>query len=127
MSRLSFSQIECDARWRPRSGCTQWFTGVTGTLQSYNFAGGKHLAHQDYSICIRQEAGYCSIQYTADTFKVSLGLSGTPAAAPTTVSTASKVGLTTCSTVDYLFIPLGQSDVTCSDLTREHYCYKSLS
>ena len=52
---LYFSQIECDVRWRPRSGCTQWFTGVTGTLQSYNFAGGKHLANQDYTVCIRQE------------------------------------------------------------------------
>ena len=106
---MYFSQIECDVRWRPRSGCTQWFTGVTGTLQSYNFAGGKHLANQDYTICIRQEAGYCSIEYTADTFKVSMGLSGAPVPAPTTVSTASKVGLTTCSTVDYVYIPLGQA------------------
>ena len=25
-----------------------------GTLQSYNFAGGQHLANQDYSMCIRE-------------------------------------------------------------------------
>ena len=68
------SQLECGARWSPQSGCTQWFTGVTGTLQSYNFAGGQHLANQDYSICVRQEAGYCNIEYTADTFKISLGV-----------------------------------------------------
>ena len=97
------SQIECDVPWRPRSGCSQWFTGVTGTLQSYNFAGGQHLANQDYSICIREEAGYCNIQYTADTFKVSMGLNPPT----TTVSTASKVGVLTCSTVDYVYIPLG--------------------
>ena len=62
------------------------------------------MANQDYSICIREEAGYCSVEYTADTFKVSMGLNPPT----TTVSTASKVGLTTCSTVDYLYIPLGQ-------------------
>ena len=38
-----------------------------------------------------------------------MGLSGAPVPAPTTVSTASKVGLTTCSTVDYVYIPLGQA------------------
>ena len=95
-------------RWRPRSGCSQWFTGVTGTLQSYNFAGGRHLANQDYSICIREEAGYCNIEYTADTFKVSMGLNPPT----TTVSTASKVGLITCSTVDYVYIPLGQQNIS---------------
>ena len=61
------------------------------------------------SLYCGQEAGYCSIEYTADTFKVSMGLSGAPVPAPTTVSTASKVGLTTCSTVDYVYIPLGQA------------------
>ena len=50
----------------------------TGTLQSYNFAGGIQLAQQKYAICIRQEAGYCSIQYMADTFKVSLGVDALP-------------------------------------------------
>ena len=67
---IQVSQIECDVSWKPRSGCSQWFTGVTGTLQSYNFAGGHHLANQDYSICIRAEVGYCSIEYTADTFRL---------------------------------------------------------
>ena len=52
---------------------------------------------------LRDEAGYCNIQYTADTFKVSMGLNPPT----TTVSTASKVGVLTCSTVDYVYIPLG--------------------
>ena len=38
--------------------------GATGFIQSYNYAGGLHLANQDYSACIRTERGYCSISYT---------------------------------------------------------------
>ena len=40
------------------------FAGATGFIQSYNYAGGLHLANQDYSACIRTERGYCSISYT---------------------------------------------------------------
>ena len=111
---LFYSQLECTAEWRPRSGCTQWFTGVTGTLQSYNFAGGVHLANQDYTICIRQEAGYCSIEYTADTFKISLGVDTLPHS-PTAEELAniplstgkSGVDNIVCQT-DYINIPQGK-------------------
>ena len=91
--------------WKPRSGCSQWFTGVTGTLQSYNFAGGIHLANQDYTVCIRQEAGYCSIEYTADTFKVSLGSSAPPSYTPSNAH--SGVDNISCQT-DYIIIPQGE-------------------
>ena len=87
---------------------------MTGTLQSYNFAGGIHLANQDYTICIRQEAGYCSIEYTADTFKVSLGLDALPVTAGTSdpstltlVNTKSGVDNIICQT-DYIIIPQGK-------------------
>jgi hypothetical protein len=36
-------------------GCLQYFTGVSGTVYSYNFAGGMHLANQNYVNCIRYE------------------------------------------------------------------------
>ena len=101
------SQIECDVRWKPSTGCTQWFTGTTGTIQSYNFAGGHHLAGQDYTACIREEAGYCSITYTADTFKLSLGK--TPA--PAVVTTHSASGSENCNVdtmADYVLIPGGE-------------------
>ena len=88
--------------------------GVTGTLQSYNFAGGIHLANQDYTICVRQEAGYCSIEYTADTFKVSLGVDALPH--PSTAASLADITLSTgksgvdnivCQT-DYITIPQGR-------------------
>merc|ERR1711872_410887 len=53
---------------------SQYFTGTTGTIQSYNFVGGQLLQGMYYTNCIRTEAGYCGIQYkestgqTPDTF-----------------------------------------------------------
>jgi len=61
---IRVSQISCEARWKPPEGCLQYFTGTTGYIYSYNYAGGTHLASQDYSNCIRTEQGYCSIEYT---------------------------------------------------------------
>ena len=39
--------------------------GTTGYLQSYNWAGGYHLANMNYNHCIRTERGYCYMQYYA--------------------------------------------------------------
>lgn len=38
--------------------------GVNGIIQTMNFAdNGRHLADQEYNICMRQEEGMCSIAY----------------------------------------------------------------
>ncbi|TRY74988.1 hypothetical protein TCAL_12452 [Tigriopus californicus] len=50
--------------FRAPSGCTQYFTGCTGTITSYNFPGGQLLGDQVYGNCIRQNEGYCSVQYS---------------------------------------------------------------
>jgi hypothetical protein len=39
-------------------------SGTTGYITTYNYAGGQHLANQDYNNCVRTERGYCSISYT---------------------------------------------------------------
>eukprot|EP00095_Tigriopus_kingsejongensis_P010887 maker-scaffold86_size395752-snap-gene-2.34 protein:Tk10887 transcript:maker-scaffold86_size395752-snap-gene-2.34-mRNA-1 annotation:"conserved hypothetical protein" len=46
-------------------GCLQYHTGASGTLRTFNFLNNadNHLANQDYSICIRQEAGFCCVEY----------------------------------------------------------------
>merc|ERR1719219_269068 len=65
--------IECSSRTLPPTGCLQYFTGPTGTVTSFNYRAGctsqpcTHLQAQRYSSCIRQEAGYCSIGWRADT------------------------------------------------------------
>eukprot|EP00095_Tigriopus_kingsejongensis_P005646 maker-scaffold695_size110128-snap-gene-0.18 protein:Tk05646 transcript:maker-scaffold695_size110128-snap-gene-0.18-mRNA-1 annotation:"hypothetical protein DAPPUDRAFT_313164" len=52
---IKVTYIECLNPTRPPSGCTQYFTGPTGTISSYNHAGGQLLQAQMYTNCIRQE------------------------------------------------------------------------
>lgn len=45
------------AQFTAPSGCLQYFTGISGSVRSFNFQGGAHLANMDYSVCIRPEDG----------------------------------------------------------------------
>lgn len=65
--RIRITQIECSSISRADAGCLQYHTGVYGKVKSFNFDFnvGKQLSNQDYSICIRPERNFCSIQYTA--------------------------------------------------------------
>ncbi|XP_057652599.1 uncharacterized protein LOC130891716 [Diorhabda carinulata] len=57
ITQIPFSQ-------RAPAGCLQYFEGSTGVVQTLNFAeNGRHLANQDYNICIRQEEEMCGIVY----------------------------------------------------------------
>ena len=48
------SQYACDYENLAPVGCTQWFFGQEeGTIQSYNFDEGVHLASQRQKACIR--------------------------------------------------------------------------
>ena len=63
---IKASQIPCASPAAPPGGCLQWLTGLKGELTTFNFAStdDNHLANQAYSICIRQEAGFCCVQYS---------------------------------------------------------------
>ncbi|XP_044758275.1 uncharacterized protein LOC123316323 [Coccinella septempunctata] len=67
ITQIPFSQ-------RAPMGCLQYHQGPSGIIQTMNFAdNGRHLADQDYNICIRQEEGMCSIAYEPcheDSFKI---------------------------------------------------------
>lgn len=57
VSQIPFSQ-------RAPAGCFQYFQGINGIIQTFNFAtNGRHLANQNYKSCVRQETGMCSIGY----------------------------------------------------------------
>lgn len=49
------------------AGCLQYYTGVSGRVRSFNFdtSSGRQLSNQDYSICLRMERNFCSVQYTS--------------------------------------------------------------
>lgn len=65
--RIRVSQIHCGSIFKADQGCLQYFTGVSGRVRSFNFdpASGRQLSNQDYSICVRMERNFCSIQYNA--------------------------------------------------------------
>ena len=54
---FQITQYSCDSPNLAPDGCTQYFADPTGTgtIQTFNFDGGQHLANQDQSICIRLE------------------------------------------------------------------------
>ncbi|CAB3375981.1 Hypothetical predicted protein [Cloeon dipterum] len=59
---IRVTQIEFQNR--APAGCLQYFTDTAGVLQTMNFAdNGRHLADQDYNICIKQGDNMCSIMY----------------------------------------------------------------
>lgn len=44
--------------------CVQYFSGSTqGYIQSYGFGSGQLLSAQNYKACIRQEKGYCGLDW----------------------------------------------------------------
>lgn len=62
---MKVTQIICNSNARPPEGCLQWHTGTEGRIETFNFAGNnQHLNDQQYNICIRQEMGFCCIEYT---------------------------------------------------------------
>ncbi|XP_047498208.1 uncharacterized protein LOC125045134 [Penaeus chinensis] len=74
---IEVEQIGCTSPDLAPAGCLQYIKGKTGEIQSFNYedkptdakqpngnTGTRHL-QEDYSICVRQEPGYCSIKWAA--------------------------------------------------------------
>nr|XP_016945699.1 uncharacterized protein LOC108021471 [Drosophila suzukii] len=58
------SVVQIPFSQRAPAGCMQYHTGTEGIMQTFNFAeNGRHLANQNYRICVRQELDMCSIMY----------------------------------------------------------------
>ena len=91
------TQLSCDdSSVASQHGCFQYFTGLTGTIQSYNLAETLELVGQNYKNCIRQEAGYCCIEYVPTSFQLG---------AETCVDAANRCASGSACTNDYIIIP----------------------
>jgi len=110
---IKVTQVEC---WNPSaapSGCLQYSTGLTGRFTTFNFQGNDgHLNNNQYSHCIRQECGYCCIQYQVcaeanDPDSWSLDQGQTANMAP-----ANQAAVDTACSWDYIGIP--ESSRSCS-------------
>lgn len=60
--KIKVTQIECYSLARANPGCDQWFTGLAGTFQSYNYPTVP-LQSKTHTTCFRQELGYCAIDF----------------------------------------------------------------
>lgn len=86
-------QIECTNPSRPPTDCVQYYTGASGTIASYGWKGSQLLTGMDYSMCIRDEVGMCSITYsetsgtTIDAFALLVAPGATATAGESTTGT----------------------------------------
>ena len=105
-------QYSCDEDYvAVQQGCFQYFTGLTGTLQSYNYAGLAQLQGHQYKNCIRAEEGFCCIQYDVVAFAVSA-----TSCADATTNRCS--GSSVCTT-DYIIVP---GTVSTGVVTYDRFC-----
>lgn len=65
---IKITQISCTSELLAPNGCTQYFTGAgPAHVKTFNFDGGRHLANQDQTICVRRANGFCTLCWVADT------------------------------------------------------------
>ncbi|XP_068085726.1 uncharacterized protein [Anabrus simplex] len=65
MFRIKVTQLRPGYAKTAPKNCLQYYTGVRGTIESFNYQGqAGYLNNLNYAICIRKEDGYCSITYT---------------------------------------------------------------
>ncbi len=119
---IKVTQHSCTSNVAGPDGCLQYFTGTSGTIASFNFpttasaitaTASSHLSDQLYTMCFRQERGYCGVCFrpsigsatatadTQNTFGLSIGVG--------TIGTyaADVGGLGSACVEDYLQIPGG--------------------
>jgi len=98
--KIKTTRIECNNLGKADEGCLQWYTGLGGTLQSFNNnptgTTRMMISNLIYSICIRKEEGMCGMTVSQtrnagapDSFNLAT------AAGPTLVATAGVDG--TCA------------------------------
>ncbi len=126
---IKVTQYSCASQDGGPDGCLQYLTGTSGTIASYNFpttassvtSTATHLSNQLYTVCWRQERGFCGVCFlpvtngataaaVVVTAQISFGVSigSTTGTAP---GTATGGNDSACLT-DYVEIPGGAAAVT---------------
>merc|ERR1712008_306396 len=67
---IKVAQIPCFSTYSPPEGCTQWFTEPSGIISDWSADTSGLQDSLDYQVCVRQNMGYCCVEYTATEFKV---------------------------------------------------------
>lgn len=112
--RFIYQKIPHQITYPAPTGCLQYFTTSTGTIESFNF--GQYLNNMDYAICIERQPDTCRIIYTAT--DANFGIDAN------VVNTMPGVGDEKCSS-DYLLLVGGSQNG--EGLTKDRYCGGVLS
>jgi len=75
---IRVTQIDCGTIYTAPPNCLQYHTGMTGSVQTWNYddSNNIHTNDQNYAICIRREKGYCGNAYVVDSASNSFGVDG---------------------------------------------------
>ncbi|XP_053686199.1 uncharacterized protein LOC128735735 [Sabethes cyaneus] len=117
---MQLSMISCTSAYQAPAGCLQYFFTNTGTIASFNYGsaansalnslgmiGTRQLANSNYGICIRANAGMCTITYAlpaGDSSAFTMSMDAT-AVAPNTLGTAAVGATGVDCTMDFIVIP----------------------
>eukprot|EP00095_Tigriopus_kingsejongensis_P000514 maker-scaffold1854_size26324-snap-gene-0.2 protein:Tk00514 transcript:maker-scaffold1854_size26324-snap-gene-0.2-mRNA-1 annotation:"PREDICTED: uncharacterized protein LOC100161421" len=102
--QVKVTYYTCDDTAKAPPGCTQYFTGVSGNIQSYNYPGSVLLRAQNYNNCIRQEEGYCTFQVRE---------AGTITPDPFLLSAPPNAALSACQILSHIVIPSPAASMFC--------------
>jgi len=79
---IKVAQIPCFSEYSPPEGCLQWFTEPSGTIKDWSGSDKALQDSLDYRICVRQNLGYCCVEYqnncATTKFAVRTGDAATP-------------------------------------------------
>jgi len=125
---IQVTQFESTNEMGGPAGCLQFYTGLTGVVNTFNFdaaASSTHLANQHYDVCVRRAVDRCNICWTPvgakgaqggpqGTFGVSNAASADGAATNGIDGTCfaqadGSVATTLTDSDDFILIPNGQS------------------
>ncbi|XP_059046247.1 uncharacterized protein LOC131841893 [Achroia grisella] len=134
---IKLVQLGCDCPGIAPNGCLQYYTGTSGTINSFNYGTGantalsaslvtgtRQMVNLNYGICIRMEAGYCAIQYSQSGGDVySFTVSGDVEGADNTVlGTAIGASNDGACTTDYVVIPNPTVSSTGLPVGTDRFC-----
>ncbi|XP_059088926.1 uncharacterized protein LOC131885021 isoform X3 [Tigriopus californicus] len=110
--QIKVTYYNCNNLAKAPASCTQYFTGESGSFQSYNFEGNQLLQNMNYNNCFRQEEGFCRLQIseatamTPDPFLLSDDGDG---------DVAVKATVLDCATVSYVAFTTPTNTMFCGE------------
>jgi len=119
--KVKITQYSCDDPDVASSeGCFQYFTGESGSFESFGLASSSMICGHNYATCIRPLDGYCCIEYTPTTWDLGAMNPATPATSAVDCDGATATAATACTSAqscqkNFVIIPGAISPQTCKN------------